>query len=241
MGRPRSVGGLRDLVLAALERLGPNASVAAVVRAVGDAHSRTAIYQAISRGVRDREISRDDNSRLTLLVSAPQIAPSGAGAVPPPGAKSAAPAATGGDLAPGMGTRCAVLPENRSQGTIREALRAVLTADTPMTIDEVFEALPVGWSRAEALRALKEGTWEGWVNFGSDGWSLAGDPPESRTDDPLIVVDIPSHARMRLQEISGSLQELLRDGITLHHGPRLIRALANAYAEVDIALDEITS
>jgi hypothetical protein len=239
MGRPRSIGGLRDLVLAALEKLGPKTSLAAIVRAVGDAHSRTAIYNAVARGVRAEEIARDHDGRLTLLVSAPQIAPSGAPAVPPHGANSAAPAAIAGDLSPGVGTRCAVLPENRAQGTIQEALRVVLAVDLPQTTDEVFDALPAGWARTDALRALREGAWEGWINFVNGAWTLVGDPPETRAEGPLLVIDIPSHARMRLEEIRGELNELLVDAIRLHNGPRLIRAIANAYAEVDTALDEI--
>jgi hypothetical protein len=235
------VGGVRDQVLVALSALGANASRAELVRALGNTAQRKAVDNALWRCIRDKEIKRDAEGRLTLLVSAPQLASSGAAAVPPPVAKGEAHAAVGADLAPGIGTRCAVLPENRAQGTIFEALRAVMAADVPRTLDEIFADLPIGWSRAEALRALKEGSWEGWVNFNQDGWTLSGDPPETRVDDPLVIADIPSHARMRLEEISGSLRELLRDGITLHHGPRLIRALANAYAEVESALDEIAS
>lgn len=237
-------GSARDLVYRAMAALKPEASTGEVVRAIGGKVERNNIDVAIAKGVREGDIKRTGERggyRYTLRAGVVECAASRAAAVPPPGAKSAAPAAVGGDLSPGLGTRCAVLPENRSQGTIQEALRAVLAVDTPQTTDEVFSALPAGWARADALRALREGAWEGWINFLGGAWTLVGDPPETRAEDPLLVVDIPSHARMRLEEIRGGLNELLLDAIRLHNGPRLIRAIANAYAEVDTALDEINA
>lgn len=235
-------GTARALVYAVLHRLGPDQSAAAIVRAAGAAFSRPNLDQAIQRGVAEGDIERTGeyrNYRYELRAEAAASLAGASGVVPPPVAKSAAPAPVAGDLSAGMGTRCAVLPENRSQGTIRDALRVVLAADVPQSTDEVFNALPAGWARTDALRALREGTWEGWINFLDGAWTLVGDPPATLTSDPLLVVDIPSHARMRLEEIRGGLKELLVDAVRLHNGPRLIRAIANAYAEVDTALDEI--
>ena len=235
-------GTARAQVYAAMNRLGPDKAISEIFRAIGGEFDYPNVRQALVVGVADGDIERTGERgsyRYTLRAGVTESASATPTAVTPPGAKSDAPADVGGDLSAGMGTRCAVLPENRAQGTIQEALRVVLAVDVPQTTDEVFSALPAGWARTDALRALREGAWEGWVNFLDGAWTLVDDPPSTKASDPLLVVDIPSHARMRLEEIRGGLNELLLDAIRLNNGPRLIRAIANAYAEVDTALDEI--
>lgn len=155
-------------------------------------------------------------------------------AVPPPVANDD-PAGTGG-LAPSVGTRCNVVPENPSQGTIEQALRGVLSEDAPLPLDEVLRQLPIGWSRTEAISGLKEAALDGWASYGPDGWQLVGEPPAPPAADPASVRAIPNHMHLRLQEVDGQVREQLRDAVTLGHSPFLCAALANASAELNKAL-----
>jgi hypothetical protein len=239
-------GTARALVYAVLEKLGPGASIGDIAGVAGTQQFAYAnIAQAVVVGVSAGDIERTGQRgsyRYTLRTNAAEGDAHATAAAPPPVAKGAPHAAVGADLAPGVGTRCAVsAPENRAQGTIAQALRAVMSVDAPLPLNEIFMALPMGWSRTEALAGLKEAALDGWVNFDNDGWTLVGDPPEPRAADPLVIADMPSHVRLRLEEIRGSLNELLRDAIQLHDQPVLIRALANAYAETDSALTHLRS
>src|SRR5690606_7244613 len=139
MSSPRPGSGAAA-VYRALEKLGADASAAEVVRAVAGATSRENIDQALANGVRRGDIARTGEHRAYryTLVMPP---PGSSGAPPPPGAKDAAHNVNQG-LSASLGTRCSVLPENRSQGTIAQALRAVLH-DQPQNLDEIFLALPI--------------------------------------------------------------------------------------------------
>lgn len=224
MASPRA-GTARALVYDALGRVGPGASAGAVARAVGDAVSRASIDQALANGTKHKDIVREGEHRAyryTLVARLPRSA----------GAK-ASPAA---EFAPALGTRCTVLPDNPSQGTIAQALRAVLSADSALPLDEIFLALPVGWSRAEAIAGLTEGVHAEWIRYTRDGWQLIGDPPETRAEDPLAVARIPNHTLHRLQEIDGGVREQLGDAVALGRSPAFVRALAIASAEIHTAL-----
>lgn len=238
MASPRA-GTARALVYDVLGRIGPEASAAAITRAVGDGASRASIDQALANGVKHQDITRVGEHRAyryTLVA----VEPEATGAVPPPVAKAVkAPPAP--EFAPALGTRCTVLPDNPSQGTIAQALRAVLAADVAMPLNEVFLAVPLGWSRTEVLSGLKEAALDGWVNYGVDGWQLAGDPPETRAEDPLAVARIPNHAQHRLQELSGGVSEQLSDAVRLGRTPHFVRALAIAHAELATALQLLDS
>lgn len=221
-----------------------------IIERVGVEFSTSSMHQALAVGAELGEVTRAGRPRhysYSLTMSGRGVArrlPGAAAAPAAPAAKNLAPplvakhATSENDgFASSLGTRCtAVVPENRSQGTIEEALRAVLSPDAPLPLAEVLRLLPIGWSRTQAISGLKEGALDGWVNYSPDGWELVGEPPEPRTADPLSVAAIPDHMHLRLQDIAGDLREQLRDAITTGRSAHLVRALASAGAEIATAL-----
>lgn len=236
MAKPPVPGSARAIVYAALEQLGPRASSAAIIRtAVGKARGRQgrkSLEVALANGVTYGDILREGDARpfvYTLITGAPTTT----GATPKAQAAQPEPQPS---FTASVGMKCNRAPENRAQGTIEEALRAVLSEDAPLPLDEVLRLLPIGWSRTEAISGLKEAALDGWANYGPDGWQLVGEPPAPRAEDPASVRAIPNHMHLRLQEVDGQVREQLRDAVTLGRSPLLCAALANASAELNKAL-----
>lgn len=233
MDKPRP-GTARALIYAAIAKEGPECSAAQIVRAIGGRAQRGAIDMALQKGAQAGDIIRMGESRAYRYSLAPAVLAvySGADAKRPGKAANT----EGGTFAPSLGARCSAAPANRSQGTIEDALRAVLSEDAPLPLDEVLRLLPIGWSRTEAISGLKEAALDGWANYGPDGWQLVGEPPAPRAEDPASVRAIPNHMHLRLQEVDGQVREQLRDAVTLGRSPLLCAALANASAELNKAL-----
>lgn len=188
------------------------------------------VDMAISTGVKQRDIVRFGDTKPYSYRLCERLHPRAAEL-----AREAEKAYVRSDnLSPSVGLVCGpqAIPQNRSQGTIEEALAAILT-DRPQSIDEIFVALPIGWSRADAVAGLKEAVLAEWAKCEARGWVLVGEPPEPSA----APVEAPvSHMGERLQAVRSGLGELLRDAVRLQDAPPLIRCIANAYAEVDAAV-----
>lgn len=186
------------------------------------------LSQALVSGAKSGELVRLGDAmpyRYTLSESGRALL----GLAPPPGAKDEAHNVNQG-LTASLGTRCGVVPENRSQGTIAQALRAVLH-DQPQTLEEIFLALPIGWSRAEAVGGLQEAVLAGWVTHDRDGWALVAEPPADAiepAEDPLSVDRIPNYQRERAVELRSDLTALLADALRAHRPAPVLSAIAQA-------------
>lgn len=239
---PRSTS-TRYAIYSALARAAAPMTCAKVISAVGSRAKRSGIDNALSVGVSEGHIVRTGQFRdysYSLAASVAQLltrhqAAEEDDAAPLASGVSAA-AEDASPLAASLRTVCSRAPANRTKGTIAQALRVVLCADVAMPLDELFMALPMGWSRTDAISGLREGVLDGWIGRMGDGYHLLGDPPEERADDPLSVVRIPHQSRHHLEEIGAGLHALLSDAVRERRNPALLRALASAGAEVSAAM-----
>ena len=223
-------GSAREAVLRVLTAHKTAMTVQAIASAIGGEHGYAAVQQAVQTSARHGEIIREGANRpFNYRARATHVARPAA-----PATEAASSPTSSDNLSPSVGLVCGpqAIPQNRSQGTIEEALAAILT-DRPQGIDEIFVALPIGWSRADAVAGLKEAVLAEWAKCEAHGWVLVGEPPEPSA----APVEAPvSHMGERLQAVRSGLGELLRDAVRLQDAPPLIRCIANAYAEVDAAV-----
>lgn len=233
MAKPHA-GSARDLVYRAVYSLDADASVAEIVRAVGKKVCRQSIDTALWSGVRDGDIVRSGERGNGGYRYAMAVAHEATGAPIKPALIAASPSPA---FSATLGTNCvATAPANRSQGSIQGALRAVLATDASLSLAGVLDALPIGWSRTEALSGLKEGALEGWINYSADGWCLVGEPPGAPAPDPLRIALAPHDARDQLTEINDAVYALLSDAVRERKAPALVRALASAGLEIVTAM-----
>jgi hypothetical protein len=150
-------------------------------------------------------------------------------------------------LAPGLGQVVhRAVPENQAQGTIGQALRILLDGEEGMTLDEILEALPIGWSRAQALSGLHEAANDGWLRVDrATGVSryLLIDGPAS-TERAVAVAIVAEHGvgpfamtplRSRVGDFEAQARQLLADACS-DSSPRVLVCLAQAHASIHDAL-----
>lgn len=159
-------------------------------------------------------------------------------------------------FAASLGTVCRVTaPANKSEGSIEEALHAILDLDELLTLDELLVALPSGWSRTEALSALCDGVHGNWIassnREGRTYYRLAGRPPQKRSD-PLVLgvaslaavpVALPpvstANFRERIDFMRMNLRGLLADACSEDVPCVLLQHLAEAGTAIDNAYNRL--